>query len=87
MSTHPPVVNAWEQLSLIPGEVYEITLRVGIVVSEEHCQLQMDWVDPSSGDLIGMLSHPHIPFHRVADSLDLYVERLRRLVHDLTGPF
>lgn len=87
MSSQSPVVNSWEQLALFPGEVYELTLRVGICSQDDHCQLQLEWSDPHSGELIGMVSRPHVALSAACTDLDDMIYRLRLLVHDLTGPF
>ena len=55
---------AWDQLSLLPTEVVEIELRIGVVSEANHLQWQLTVRDPSAGALFGMLSHPHTSIAR-----------------------
>lgn len=87
MSPHSPIVNTWEQLTLFSGEVHELTLRVGICSQDDHCQLQLDWRDPRSSELLGMVSRPHVPLSDAGYALNEMITRLRALVHDLSSPF
>lgn len=77
--------NGWAQSSLLEPDCVEITLRIGIVVSGDHLQVQIESKDPSSDTLLSMSSFPHSPlaeYPRVIaetlSDLDALLERFAR---------
>lgn len=54
-----PADPSWEQLTLSAGEAVEITLKVGLVPEGDHCQVQVDMIDPGTGRQIALCSRPH----------------------------
>lgn len=51
--------TGWQQSSLLEPDTVEITLRVGLVVSGDHVQVQIESRDPSSDTLLSMWAIPH----------------------------
>jgi len=60
MTDRPQAGNSWSQLPLFTGGTTELTLRVGIAGYGDHVQMQIDVRDPSTGELLGMRSLPHV---------------------------
>jgi hypothetical protein len=74
-------------MSLLRPEVLEITLRIGLVFSTEHAQLEYEIRDAESQELFALDAVPHIAFHGMDDCLHAYVARLTENVRDWAGPF
>ena len=87
MNDAPFEVNGWEQLVLLPKEVTELTLRVGVMPMADHCQFQLEMRDPATGALQMLLSRPHVDLPSALDEFDRMVSELRMQVAQLTGPF
>ena len=79
--------QAWEQQMLLVPEVLQLTLRIGLVVSTEHAQLELEITDPSSQTLIGLVSRPHVRFDGVDAALLAIFGELEEFVRAHTGPF
>lgn len=47
------------QATLIPPEAVEITLRVGLVGSDDHGQWQLEVRNATDGVLLSMIANPH----------------------------
>jgi len=77
----------WQQLGLFGPDVVQLTLRVGIVPSSDHCQFQVEAATAGGRDLIAMVSMPHRSLADAADGLSEAVAELAQLVHEYTGPF
>ena len=78
---------SWEQLRLLPDEVIEATLRIGVVIEADHLQWQLDVRDPRSGDLISMQSRPVVSTSNWLPELTLMVSELHKLLGDTIEPF
>ena len=87
MRTPVPKSQAWEQQQLLVPEVLELTLRVGLVVSTEHAQLQLEITDPSSETLLGLVSRPHVHFAELDTALLAICRELTEFVSKHSGPF
>lgn len=83
----PEPVEEWQQLALMPPRAAEITLKVGCMAFDDHCQFQLSVEDPSTGELIALSSRPHMPWRAVYDELELWVDRLRQAVAEADQPF
>jgi len=79
--------GAWVQLPLIPPEVVEIRLTIGVVQSDDHCQFQIEAWDASGNELIAMRSHPHVVHGHAHGVLDQYVHWARQMLHQAINPF
>lgn len=80
-------VNAWEQLSLYPSDPVQITLRIGVLWHHDHCQFQVEAMDPATGRLLALWSLPHTALDRAEDGFDQAVAELRRALAFHTSPF
>ncbi len=87
MKIPPSAVNPSVQLPLIPPEVVELHLRVGIADMGNHVQMQLEVWDASGGHLIDMRSHPSVSEHHVGPVLDELCEQLRKLTWQAIRPF
>jgi len=83
---NPPSVQ-WVQLSIEPPPVIEISLKVGIVPSAEHAQIQIEAHDVTHGDLIAMTSWPHVDLWSLDTRLPDALAELLELVAGFSGPF
>ena len=77
----------WEQTMLLVPEVLELTLRVGLVVSTEHAQFQLEVMDPSTQELVALVARPHVKFGDVDGVLRVLLGELTEFVEKWTGPF
>lgn len=87
MNDRGTAVNSWEQLTMLQPEVYEITLRVGCVPMEDHYQLQLEWKDAKTDDLLGVESRHHVGDLGLDSSLDHFLARLRAVIESARSPF
>jgi len=82
--------TGWWQPSLVPGDVVECTLRIGIVKSGGHAQIQVEVADAAAGVLQGLVSMPHLSPDRLRVNARQF---LNELLDDLerngylAGPF
>lgn len=77
----------WTQPSLFPRDVLELVLRVGVVRSEEHAQIQIEVRDHGVGELVMMRSWPHIDPRQPEKLLGIIDDYLREEVRNLCDPF
>lgn len=82
-----PPVKGWQQRSMLPPEVIEATLSVGIVASSDHFQIQVEVRDPSSGELLSLFSMPSVRREARHIALDDMFKRLRDAIEELSVPF
>jgi len=87
MPTPPAPSQDWTQLSILSPEVLELTLKVGLVISTEHAQLELEIRDPSSDTLVGLVSRPHVRFDGIDAALLVIFGELEEFVRTWTGPF
>lgn len=87
MTEHHDDVKRWHQLSLLNDECYELTLKVGLVPSNDHMQIQFEVTDPRNDDLILLESRWHVSAWNHSSALDHFINRLRDQITDLSGPF
>ncbi len=86
----PHGTDGFEQTTLDVGEVppaIEITLRVGVVASENHLQWQVEVKDASGDELLAMSSKHHAHAGDWQDELVSIAERLREHLGDFIDPF
>lgn len=83
---HPPV-NSWTQLALFPGDVYEVTLRLGVVSSSRHMQVMLDVRNPSTGELLSMESLPHADLADSDEVLQKWARKFLAAAFEISGPF
>jgi hypothetical protein len=86
-TVHQDTTYTWEQLSLLPYEVVEIELRVGIVVESDHLQWQFTVRDPAAKTLLGMLSSPHVSLASWPRHARTIASQLEELIGNNVHPF
>jgi hypothetical protein len=77
----------WYQQSLMPPEVWEFTLRLGVIPSTDHVQWLVEAKDPISGILIAQVSGPHATYTRLPEALGHATAKLEELVATELAPF
>lgn len=75
------------QLTLVPLEVVQATLTVGVVNSSGHLQIALRVEDPSSGTLLALESIPHRAVELGDATVVAAAQRLWELVLEVTSPF
>lgn len=75
------------QLTLVPPEVVEATLRIGVIGSRDHLQVQVDVRDPGTGELLARWARPHAPYGRLDHVLEECIHELQSMIVEIVGPF
>jgi len=83
----PQSVESWEQLSLVPPSVLELSIRVGLAMDTDHAQIQLEVRNPSTGQLHAMQSWPALSLHDLDDRMRDAGREFTRLLLDATSPF
>nr|CRY96201.1 hypothetical protein [uncultured prokaryote] len=78
---------SWYQSAIIPPEVYEVTLKVGIMVDTDHCQVWYEMKDPTTGILIGQGSNPHCKVRDLPEVTAVQLQRCMDLIFGTVTPF
>lgn len=71
-----PTSPGWVQETLIPPNVVEVTLRLGVVNDGDHLQCAISATNPSTGAVLAMWSIPHRP---VTELPSLIADAVREL--------
>lgn len=71
-------------LSGAPSAV-EITLKVGLIPTEDHGQLMIECVDAPTGTLLALLSTPHFPLSALRRELGRSLRDLAQLCEELVA--
>lgn len=79
--------DGWRQLGLFPPEVVTITLRVGIMVRDDHLQWQVEVRDGKSDALAAMVSRPHAGTSALLAELELAQAAVLELARQVVEPF
>jgi hypothetical protein len=77
----------WYQQTLTPPDVIECRIRVGVVPTQDHCQVQVDLFDPISGAQVGQWSRPHGPLSTWQSMVDEAVQKAHQFLGDSIEPF
>lgn len=77
----------WYQQALTPPDVLEVHLRVGLIPSQDHLQVQAEMVDPVTGVQVAMWSRPHTTMRGIDAALDAARERIDAWLADAVEPF
>lgn len=80
-------VKSWEQLQLSSSGAYEITLRIGVMAYDDHCQFELEITDAASGELIALQSAPHRPLCELNDELMVWLSLASEAALRLAEPF
>lgn len=87
MSDAADDVNQWEQLSLLPEFALELTLKLGVIPSHDHVQVQVEMSSPTDGKLLALWSLPHADLAHAEDAIHAALSEFWPLAHRITGPF
>lgn len=77
----------WYQETLLPPEIIEARIRIGVVPSSDHVQWQIELLDPLSGILTASESQPHATLTQLPEALADIMRRTLRLLDTAAGPF
>ena len=79
--------TTWTQSTLLPPEAVEAVLRLGIVGSANHAQLQIEVRDATDGTLLDMWSRPSVPWGELAAAVEDAAQELKRRTRPHVAPF
>lgn len=79
--------EGWRQLGLFPPDVVVITLRVGIMVRDDHVQWQIDVRDGAHAELLAMVSRPHATLESLQAELETAQAGVQELARQVLEPF
>lgn len=83
----PESVTSWEQLSVLPPALLELSITVGLAMDVDHAQIQIEVRNPSTGELLAMQSWPALSLHDFEDRMREAGREFTRLLLDATSPF
>lgn len=83
--THP--ASDWYQQSLIPPEVVEVRIRLGLVPETDHTQAMVEMFDPMTGAVLAQWSAPHGPLAHWYRLLDEAVRKTQEFIGSVVQPF
>lgn len=79
--------TAEPQGTLFPPDVLEVTLTFGFVASQQHGQWQLEARNPTDGQLLDMVAHPHFELNQLLGQFVLATESMVTLIHKNLLPF
>jgi hypothetical protein len=77
----------YESPPLFPPDVVAVTLRVGVIRSQDHLQWLLEARNATDDVLLAMESTPHRALAQTPQELVLMYEQLGTMLYNLTGPF
>ena len=86
MSPLPPTPEP-VQASLLPPEVVELTLRVGIMGCVNHAQIQYEIRNATDNMLLAMWSRPHLEVAGLEPAAHAALQELLEQARTLVVPF
>lgn len=82
-------MTSWYQQALTPPVVLECNIRIGIIPTEDHVQVQAEVKDPTTGVQLAQWSRPHCGLRNldeaIADAARHALAQLRELVSPFEG--
>jgi hypothetical protein len=87
MTTVPRDVNTWQQLSILPSQVIEVTYKLGYVRETRHLQVQVETVDKHDGSQLSLWSIHHADQRDVWRVHQLALDELVMRLQDHIDPF
>jgi hypothetical protein len=87
MKKAPQDVKGWEQQTLLPPEIVEIVIKIGIVNGIDHYQAQIEWRDPAPDTLLGMRSWPSMTRDQFSHHWPAIIAELQSVVRRCSTPF
>lgn len=80
-------MSEWYQQHLTAPDVYEATIRIGVIPDADHVQVLAELKDPTTGVLLAQASWPHGTMHDVARLSELARRRVVAWLDERTEPF
>lgn len=87
MNNPPSEVKYWEQLGMFHPDVVEVTLKIGFVYESQHCQVEIEVVDPESPTLMELASWPHFHIADTEEKMREIGSYLTVMLRKYSGPF
>lgn len=75
------------QSVLFPPDVLEVTLTFGFVPSQQHGQWQLEARNPTDGQLLAMVAHPHFELPQLLGTFVLATEAMVTMIQEHLLPF
>lgn len=75
------------QGTLLPPEVVQLTVHVGLVGSTGHCQWQVEARSATDGELLSLVSRPHFTIDQLDNQMAAITEELREAIRRFVVPF
>lgn len=77
----------WYQRPLLPPDVVQVHLEVGLVPKADHSQFWWSVRDPTDGTLLAGGSLPHRSLNRIRECAHEALDAALDKAHELTSPF
>lgn len=87
METTPRSAHGWEQSTMFPPDVVEITAKVGVMALADHVQFQIEVRDPRTGALLQLWSLPHTSVDQATLEVEEFLGRVRETIAARLRPF
>lgn len=87
MNEQPRIVNGWSQPSIFGVAALEITLKVGVIPENSHCQIQLEAKDPTTGTVLALHSEHSIDLAQIEAFVRAYSGIIVSEVERHTQPF
>lgn len=81
------MTSEWYQHTLMAPEVYEATVKVGVIPERDHVQVWWELKDPTTGVLVAQGSEPHATLHSLRASAQWAIDRVLLALDEHTEPF
>jgi hypothetical protein len=79
--------NEWYQQQLVPPQVLEATLKIGLIPSVDHAQAFIELKDPMTGILLGAGSVHHVNTRAMHATVARLASRLADIIEEHAEPF
>jgi len=77
----------WYQQALTAPDVYEGTVKVGVIPDSDHVQVWWEVKDPTTGVLLAQGSQPHGDVRALPELIAWAAERVRMAIEQRCEPF
>jgi hypothetical protein len=79
--------DQWYQEALVPPEVVEVRIRLGVIPTTDHAQVLVEVLNPVTGVLIAQWSAPHQRLREWPSLLELATHKADELLGAAVEPF
>lgn len=77
----------WYQQSIIPSDVLEATVKIGVVPEADHAQIWWEVKDPTTSVLLGSGSVHHLSLHQLSVKIEHAISDMVRHMNEAIAPF